>query len=134
MPVFGNAILMKYNRIAVFLLVFSLLISCSAYNGLPPDAQDVLDQTARSYYTSPWMGSTPFQVLNEVEIRNAWRAKGEESGEMWCVELAVSGRIADSPREISAIWIVTQQDAQSPWQAAALETISASTTIERCEQ
>jgi hypothetical protein len=124
---------MKYKRIAAFLLVFSLLISCSANNGLPPEAQEVLDQTARSYYTSPWMGSTPFQVLNEVEIRNAWLAKGVESGVMWCVELAVSGRIADSPTEISAVWIVTQQDAQSPWLAAALETISASSTIERCE-
>jgi len=131
--IFGNASLMKYNRSAVFLLVFSLLISCSANYGLPPDAQEVLDKTARTYYTSPWMGSTPFQVLNEVEVRNAWLAKGEESGEMWCVELAVSGRIDDSPRVISAIWIVTQQDAQSPWQAAALETISASSTLERCE-
>ncbi len=133
MPVFGNAILMQYKRIAAFLLVFSLLISCSTNQGLPPDAQEVLDKTARTYYTSPWMGSTPFQVLNEVEIRNAWRATRVESGEMWCVELAVSGRIADSPREISALWIVMQLDAQSPWQAAALETISASSTIEKCE-
>ena len=102
-------------------------------NGFPAEAQEVLDETARAYYTSPWSGSTPFQVLTEVEIKNAWRAKGEENGEMWCVELTVSGRQADIPKIISAMWIVVQQDDQSAWQAAALETISASTTIERCE-
>jgi hypothetical protein len=131
--IFSNTILMKHNRIVAILLVFSLLTSCSGNRGLPLDAQEELDKTARTYYTSPWMGSTTFQVLNEVEVRNAWLAKGVESGEMWCVELSVSGRFDDSPRIISAIWIVTQQDAQSHWLAAALETISTSTTIERSE-
>jgi hypothetical protein len=77
--------------------------------------------------------SNPFEVLSEVEIRNAWRAKGLENGEMWCVELAVSGKQADTQMTISAVWIVIQQADQSAWQAAALETISASTTIEKCE-
>jgi len=124
---------MTFQRIIVLLLCVSFLVSCSNNNGFPAEAQEVLDETARAYYTSDWMGSTPFQVLNKVEIMNAWRAKGQENGEMWCVELAISGRQADTPKTISAVWIVVQQDAQSAWQAAALETISASTTIERCE-
>jgi hypothetical protein len=121
-----------YPRILAFLLAVWLLIGCSANNGFPSDAQEMLDESARAYYTSPWLGSTTFEELNKVEIMNAWRAKGQENGEMWCVELAVSGRQADIPKTISAIWIVIQQDDQSAWQAAALETISASTTIERC--
>jgi hypothetical protein len=133
LPILCLATAIKYQRIAVFLLIVNLLISCSANHGLTTEAQEVLDKTARYYYTSPWMGSTHFQVLNEVEIRNAWRAKGVESGDMWCVELEVSGRIADRPKAISAVWILIRQDDQSDWQAAALETISASSTIERCE-
>ena len=93
----------------------------------------MLDETARTYYTSPWLGNIPFQVLYHVKTTNAWRAKGEENGVMWCVELEVSGRQADIPKTISAVWIVVQQGDQSAWQAAALETISASSTIERCE-
>jgi len=124
---------MAFQRIIVLLLCVSFLVSCSNNNGFPAEAQEVLDKTARSYYTSPWLSSTPFEVLNEVDIRNAWRAKGEENGEMWCVELEVSGKEADTPKTISAVWIVVRQDTQSAWQAAALETISASATIERCE-
>jgi hypothetical protein len=120
-------------RIVALLLAICLLMSCSGNNGLPSNAQKVLDDTARSYYTSPWLGSTPFQVLYGLEIKNAWRAKGEENGEMWCAELEISGRQADIPKTISAVWIVVRQDDQSAWQAAALETISASGTIERCE-
>jgi hypothetical protein len=30
------------------------------------------------------------------------------------------------------VWIVARENAHAEWQAAALETISASTTIERC--
>jgi len=124
---------MAFQCIIALLLSVSFLVSCSNNNGFPAEAQEVLDETARAYYTSPWLSSTPFEVINQVEIKNAWRAKGEENGEMWCVELAVSGRQADTPKTISAMWIVVQQDVQSAWQAAALETISASTTIERCE-
>jgi len=124
---------MAFQRIIALLLSVSFLVSCSNNNGFPAEAQEMLDETARTYYTSSWSGSTPFQVLTEVEIRNAWRAKGLENGEMWCVELEVSGRQADAPKVFSALWIVTRQDDQSAWQAAAMETISASTTIERCE-
>jgi len=133
LPVLRPATAIQYQRIAVFLLIVNLLNSCSANHGLPTEAQEVLDTTARYYYTSSWSGSTPFQVLTQVEIMNAWRARGVDRGELWCVELAVSGRIADHPQEISAVWIVMQLDAQSPWQAAALETISAASTIEKCE-
>ena len=122
-----------FLRIFALLVYLGFLIGCSNHNDFPVEAQEVLDETARTYYTSPWLGSTHFQVLDHLEITNAWRAKGEENGEMWCVELEVSGRQADIPKTISAIWIVIQQDAQSAWQAAALETISASGTIERCE-
>jgi hypothetical protein len=124
---------MTFQRIISLMLCLCFLISCSNNNGFPEEARAVLDETARTYYTSPWLASTPFQVLNNVKITNAWRAKDQESGVMWCVELEVSGRQADIPKTISAIWIVIQQDAQSTWQAAALETISASSTIERCE-
>lgn len=132
MPVLRPATAIQYQRIAVFLLIVNLLNSCSANNGLPTEAQEVLDKTARYYYTSPWMGSTPFQVLNKIEIRNAWQARGVDRGELWCVELAVSGRFADNPKEISDVWILIRQDDQSDWQAAALETISAASTIEKC--
>ena len=133
MTILCHATAFRYQRKAIFLLIVCLLISCSANNGLPPEAQEVLDETVRTYYTSPWMGSTYFQVLNEVEIRNAWQARGVDSGDMWCVELAVSGRMEDNPKEISAVWILIRQDDQSDWQAAALETISAASTIEKCE-
>jgi hypothetical protein len=129
----AGALRIRFNCCMAFLLTISMLVGCTGANGFPSDAQEVLDETARTYYTSPWEGSTHFQVLYDVEITNAWRAKGEENGEMWCVELEVSGRLADIPKTISAVWIIGKQDAQSAWQAAALETISASTTIERCE-
>jgi hypothetical protein len=124
---------MAFLRIITLLLSVSFLVSCTKNNGFPIEAQEVLDETARSYYTSSWSGSTHFQVLNEIGIRNAWQARGVESGDMWCVELAVSGRMVDNPKEISAVWILIRQDGQSDWQAAALETISAASTIEKCE-
>jgi hypothetical protein len=117
-----------------FLLIVSLLMGCSINSGFPSQAQEALDETARTYYTSPWLGNTPLVALDKIVIRKAWRAKAQENGEMWCVELEVSGRQADGPKTISAIWIVVQQNAPSGWQSAALETISASTTIERCEK
>ncbi|OGN93251.1 MAG: hypothetical protein A2Z71_00955 [Chloroflexi bacterium RBG_13_50_21] len=123
----------QHPPIMACLLVVCLLAGCSTNYGLPAEAQEVLDETARNYYTSPWLVSTPFEVINAIEVMNAWIANGQDSGTMWCVELMVSGRQDDTPMVISAVWIVAQQDVQAAWQAAALETISASSTIERCE-
>ena len=121
------------QRIMAYILTVCLLAGCSTNNGFPSEAQEVLDETVRSYYTSRWLVSIPFEVINTVEVMNAWIAKGQDSGEMWCVELMVSGRQGDIPKVISAVWIVVRQDVQATWQAAALETISATSTIERCE-
>jgi hypothetical protein len=127
---------LTYRKVFEFIIILCLLVSCSANNGLPTEAQKAVEDAAQAYYTSPWQGSTHFADVAWIEITRAWRAKdidqGEGSGEMWCVGLTVSGILAGSTEEVSAVWIVARENAHAEWQAAALETISASTTIERC--
>ena len=133
---FNHSSGLTYQQVIAFFLVVCLLVSCSAADGLPAEAQKTVEDTAQAYYNSPWLGGNHFAEVSGIKITRAWRAKDanmeSNSGEMWCVDVAVSGKQGGSPKDISAVWIVVRENAQGKWQAVALETISASTTIERC--
>ena len=138
MELFKDSPRLATRHILIFILAAFIQVGCLATNGFPTEAQKVVEDAVKAYYTSPWLGSTHYEQVTGIEITRSWRAKdldnGAVSGEMWCVDLLITGKQAGSPEEVSAVWIVTREDAQGKWQSAALETISANSTIERCRK
>jgi hypothetical protein len=121
------------------LLAAPLMAGCAARDDLPAGAGEAIELVARDYYTSGQSGSPSFKNLDRVEITHAWRAKdalGAESAnkdaELWCAEVTVKGERSGISSVLTAIWVVARDGPQAMWRAAALETISAATTIERC--
>ena len=94
MGAFNNEVRLTYPCVMAFILSVCLLAGCSGNGSLSTEAQKAVEDTARNYYTNPWQGNTHFDDLTRIEITRAWRAKdlddSDSSGEMWCLEVAVS--------------------------------------------
>ncbi len=125
----------------LFLLLACLLAGCSARSDLPAGVDLAIQVGTRNYYTRGLSGSPAFDKVTKVKIARDWRAKdapgteaANEDADLWCAEVTVTGERSGVSTALTAAWIVERPGPQAMWQAAALETISAEVTIERCDR
>lgn len=135
---------LKSPHLVYISLILTLLLpitmpGCIPGSKLPSAARDVLEKSVRQYYTSG-SGNTTFDQINSITVTRAWQPRENDpatdntaGSAFWCAELAVSGEWSGQLITISPLWLVTRRDSQSEWLAAAMETISAQVTIDRCK-